>query len=129
MNEELDPCLNGFTPAQLFGIYREAVNGVAYDGEPIPAYADCAATAQQGWQAVAAAVNHVLFGDGDFGRVQRLKELIEGTTQGYIQPLPQTAELWRQLATAKAQRDYAAMGKLSDAIRRATVEAQRGNGR
>lgn len=49
---------------------------------------------------------------------------------GYIQPIPATADLWRQLAIAKAAENRREMGRLSDAIRRATIDAKRqGNGR
>lgn len=44
---------------------------------------------------------------------------------GYIQPIPATADLWRQLAIAKAAKDRREMGCLSDAIHRATREAKR----
>jgi len=46
-------------------------------------------------------------------------------TTGYIQPIPATADLWRQLAIAKAAKDRREIGRLSDAIRRATIDAKR----
>ena len=40
---------------------------------------------------------------------------------GYIQPTPATAELWQQLAVAKAQRDFGEVGRLTAEIRTMTI--------
>lgn len=44
---------------------------------------------------------------------------------GYFQPLPTTLHLWNQLAIAKATGNRNEVSKLSDQIRRMTIEAKR----
>lgn len=40
---------------------------------------------------------------------------------GYIQPTPETAAMWRQLADAKARGDRNEMARLTEAIRTVTI--------
>lgn len=40
--------------------------------------------------------------------------------KGYIQPIAETADLWQQLAQAKAAKNYVLVGKLSADIRTKT---------
>jgi len=46
-------------------------------------------------------------------------------SSGYVKPIPETQALWQELKIAKANKDWPLVGKLSDKIRRATVEAKR----
>lgn len=47
-------------------------------------------------------------------------------TKGYIQPVPETADLWQQLAQAKAERNFVLVGKLSADIRTKTQRIAKG---
>lgn len=46
-------------------------------------------------------------------------------TKGYIQPIAETADLWQQLAQAKADRNFVLVGKLSADIRTKTQRVAR----
>lgn len=44
---------------------------------------------------------------------------------GYIQPRHETQSLWDELDVAKQSKDYVTVGKLSDQIRRLTIDLVR----